>query len=67
MSGALFWRKLAILHATRKSRELPFEPPRVIAAIRGFVEAPTISADGRALYYHQKTDSKYQIYRVTQP
>lgn len=67
MTGALFWRKLAILHATRKSRDAPFEPPQVIAAITGFVEAPAVSPDARALYYHKKIDGKHRIFRVTRP
>lgn len=67
MSGALFWRKLTILHATRKRRDLPFEPPVVIDAISGFVEAPTLGSDGRSLYYHKKVDGLYRIFRVTRP
>lgn len=65
MTGALFWRKLTIMHATRASKDLPFGQPREIAAISGFVEAPTVSSDGRELYYHKKIDGKHRIYRVT--
>jgi len=67
MTGALFWRKLAVLRATRRSRDLPFEEPKVITAISGFVEAPTVSSDGNSLYYHKKIDGKHRIFRVTRP
>ena len=65
LTGALFWRKLHIMHATRKRRDLPFEPPTAVAVITGFVEAPTISSDGRSLYFHKKVDRKHRIFRVT--
>jgi hypothetical protein len=65
LTGALIWRKLAVFQATRGSITEPFGEPRRIAAIDGYVEAPTISADGRALYYHCKVDGKFRIYRVT--
>ncbi len=67
MSGALFWRKLAIMHARRNSVTEPFGDPVVIEAISGFVEAPTISSDGLSLYYHSKVDGVYRIFRVTRP
>jgi hypothetical protein len=67
LSGALFWRKLTIEHATRKSADAPFAPSRTIAAIAGFVEAPSVSGDGKALYYHGKVDGMHRIYRVTRP
>ena len=65
LSGALFWRKLTIEHATRKSADAPFAPSQTIAAITGFVEAPSVSGDGKALYYHGKVDGMHRIYRVT--
>jgi WD40-like Beta Propeller Repeat len=67
MSGILFWRKVAIWHATRLSRDGVFGQPTRIKAIRGFVEAPTISPDGRSLYYHKKVKGVHRIYRVTRP
>jgi hypothetical protein len=42
-----------------------FAPARTIQAIRGYVEAPTISGDGKALYYHQKIDSTFRIFRAS--
>jgi hypothetical protein len=67
LSGALLWRKLTIEQATRKSADAPFTASRTIAAIVGFVEAPSLSGDGKALYYHGKVDGMHRIYRVTRP
>jgi hypothetical protein len=55
----------AIYRATRKSVTKPFDPPERVAAIRGFVEAPTLSPDGLSLYYHMKEGERHVIYRVT--
>lgn len=30
-----------------------------------FVEAPTITNDGKTLYYHKKDGEKFAIYKVT--
>jgi hypothetical protein len=55
-----------ILHATRTDPSAPFGPPSRIAVIRGFAEAPSITADGRTLYYHQRDAAgHFAIYRVT--
>jgi hypothetical protein len=43
----------------------PFGPDRPISAITGFVEAPSISADGTTLYYHRLVGSVFQIWEVT--
>jgi hypothetical protein len=67
MTGLLFWRKLTIEHATRKSADEPFGPSRTVRAITGFVEAPAVTDDGKALYYHQKVDGMHRIYRVSRP
>jgi Tol biopolymer transport system component len=67
MTGALFWRKLTIEHATRATADAPFNPSKTIAAIDGFVEAPTLSSDGRTLYYHAKVDDLYRLFAVTRP
>jgi hypothetical protein len=42
----------AIFRASRKSQELPFEVPQKVAGPTGFVEAPTLSDDGKTVYYH---------------
>jgi hypothetical protein len=67
MTKGLFSRKLTIEHAVRASPSAPFGPSRTISAITGFVEAPTVTSDGKALYYHQKVDGTHRIYRVTRP
>jgi WD40-like Beta Propeller Repeat len=67
LSGVLLWRKLTIEHAQRKSIEEPFGASQTIAAISGFVEAPSLTGDGRALYYHSKVNGIFRIYRVTRP
>lgn len=54
-----------IYTATRARKSDPFRTPVKIAAITGFAEAPTISADGKSLYYHLKVNGVFQIYRVT--
>ena len=65
MTGALFWRKLTVEHAVRASTDAPFGPSRTIRAISGHVEAPTVTGDGKALYYHQKVDGTFRIFRVS--
>jgi hypothetical protein len=63
----LLWRRTTIEHAARKSIDEAFGPSRTIGAIAGFVEAPSIAGDGKALYYHSKVDGIFHIYRVTRP
>ena len=55
----------AIYRSTRKTVAHPFDLPERVAAIKGFVEAPTLSPDGRSLYYHLKEGERFVIYRVT--
>ena len=55
----------AIYRAARKSRATPFDPPQRVAAIIGFAEGPTLSADGHALYYHKRENGRFVLYRVT--
>jgi len=57
-----------ILMASRTSTTKPFGAPEMVSAITGFVEAPTISPDGRSLYFHRRNpDGVFSIYRVTRP
>jgi Tol biopolymer transport system component len=55
----------AIYVATRSSTSAPFGQPRKIAAITGFVEAPTLSPDGRSLYFHKMDSGRFRLYLVT--
>ncbi|NNE98136.1 MAG: hypothetical protein HKN25_03860 [Pyrinomonadaceae bacterium] len=58
-------QKLGIFRAVRKEKDLPFGKPRWVSAIKGHIEAPTLSPDERSLYYHKKENGKFVIYRVT--
>jgi len=57
--------KFAILRARRASTADPFGTPETLTSIKGFVEAPSLSADGRTLYFHKKVGGKYVIFRTT--
>ncbi len=69
----IFWtrfdgKKPAILTASRPDKLKPFGAARKIATITGFAEAPTISPDGRSIYFHMKNPAgTFAIYRVTRP
>jgi len=54
-----------ILHSTRAEPSLPFGEPKGVAAIKGFAEGPSLSCDGRLLYYHRRDGGRFSIYRVT--
>lgn len=57
---------LRMMMAQRKSTREPFAAARVIKSIDGFVEAPTITDDGKDLYFHKKdSEGKYRIFHVT--
>ena len=56
--------QVAIYRSHRASREAPFSVPERVAAISGLVEAPSLSGDGRSLYYHKRAGSRFVIYRV---
>lgn len=55
----------AIYLARRPSRTDAFGPAERVAAIDGFAEAPSLSPDERALYFHKKVGDRYEIWRVT--
>lgn len=56
--------RLRIVVATRTSVYEPFGEPRVLTALTGYVEAPSISQDGLELFFHKKIGSRYLIYRA---
>jgi hypothetical protein len=56
-----------IYTATRASKSVSFKTPVKIAAITGFAEGPSISSDGKSLYYHEQVNGKFEIFRVTRP
>ncbi len=61
--------KFKLYHAKRTSTDEPFGKPALIPAPfagdeYAFVEAPTLSADGKRLYYHKLSDGKFRIFMV---
>ena len=55
---------LRIMVATRNSVTEPFGEPRALTALTGFVEAPSISLDGKEMFFHKKVGEKFLIYRA---
>ncbi len=59
-----FHKPPVILHASRTRTDEPFDFPRPVPSISGFVEAPSLSNDGCWLYFHKNDGGRYAIYRV---
>jgi len=57
----------SIYRSTRNNTSEAFGSPKLVSAITGFVEGPTLSPDEKSLYYHKKVGSVFQLYRVTRP
>ena len=57
----------AIYMAVRPDISHPFQAPRRIAAITGYVEGPSLSSNENSIYYHQRVNGRFLIYRVTRP
>lgn len=53
-----------ILVATRPTPADAFGEPKRIASITGFAEGPTISPDGKQLYFHQKENNVFALFMV---
>jgi WD40 repeat protein len=53
-----------IYRTVRPNASAAFGAPGRIAAITGFVEAPTLSSDGQRLYYHQRVGDRFAVCRV---
>lgn len=53
-----------ILVATRSDPSAAFGLPRRVQAAEGYVEGPTLSPDGRRLYFHKKVGNRFEIFRV---
>ena len=56
--------RFRVLVAKRNRIHEPFGLPHMISSIAGFVEAPTLTADGTTLYYHRRDGERFYIYRV---
>jgi Tol biopolymer transport system component len=54
----------AIYRATRKDLTEPFDAPQLVEAATGFVEAPSLSADGHLLYFHKQVNGKFVVYTL---
>jgi Tol biopolymer transport system component len=54
----------AIFRATRTDTSSPFGEPQVVSAASGFVEAPSLSADGHLLYFHKMVNGTFVIYCI---
>ena len=54
----------AIYRATRADTNSAFATPELVSAASGFVEAPSLSADGHLLYFHKLVGGTYLIYTV---
>lgn len=54
-----------IMRSSRANTAAAFATPQKVSAITGYVEAPSLSADGRTLYYHKQVGTKFGIYLVT--
>jgi Tol biopolymer transport system component len=55
---------LRIMVATRASAKEPFGIPQALTALEGFVEAPTLSADRKEMFFHKRVDGKFQLFRA---
>ena len=51
-----------IFIATRGSKTEPFGVPQLISELSGFVEAATVTPDGKGFYYHKLVDNLYQLF-----
>jgi len=54
----------AIYRATRTDTGSAFGEPQVVSAASGFVEAPSLSADGHLLYFHKMVNGTFVIYYI---
>jgi hypothetical protein len=60
--------KPSILVAKRSSTAEAFGTPACIDVLKGyFVEAPSLSYDGKKMYYHRRDEGVFAIYMVTRP
>jgi len=63
VTGIWPFRSPKIFRATRGTLEQPFGKPARVEAIDGFVEGPSIAADG-TIYFHKKVDGRFEIWRL---
>ena len=54
----------AIYRAWRTNTNLPFGAPERVTAATGYVEAPSLSADGHLLYFHKLVNGTFVVHCV---
>ncbi len=54
----------AIYRATRHDTNSAFTTPELVGGATGYVEAPSLSADGHLLYFHQMVNGAFVIYHL---
>ncbi len=62
--GKLSLAQASIMVARRDATGQPFEKPRPITSITGFVEGPTITPDGDKVYFHRRDGDRFHLYMV---
>lgn len=58
------WSTTPVICRSVEQRDGRFGAPQLVAAATGFVEAPSLSQDGHALYFHRRDGDRYAIYRI---
>jgi hypothetical protein len=56
--------RLRIMVARRGLADVPFDTPRVLDRLTGYVEAPSLSLDGKEMFFHKKMDGAFVICRA---
>lgn len=56
---------IGVFTARREATDAAFGKPERLMAVTGEVEAPSLSGDGRHLYYHRLDGGRFRVYRVT--
>jgi Tol biopolymer transport system component len=56
--------EIGIYVAERAALSEPFEAARRLEALDGLVEAPSLSPDERAIYFHRKDGARFVVYRA---
>ena len=67
VKNRLFRQEITIEMAKRESINSAFETPKVILKSDNIIEAPSISSDGKSLYYHKKIRGKFEIFKLEIP
>jgi len=62
--GAAASPTVEILVARRTRTDAPFDEPQVLEALKGYVEAPSLSRDGSEMFFHMKVAGQFVIYRA---